>query len=57
MVPLAKEVSTQEKAGYIFDSLKSGSLISAGQLCDDDCIALFTKYNVTIYKNGQIIIV
>jgi hypothetical protein len=26
-------------------------------LCDDECIALFTKYDVKIYKNGKVIIV
>jgi hypothetical protein len=51
IVPLAKELSTQSKVGHIFDSLKSGSLISLGQLCDDDCVALFSKYDVKIYKN------
>jgi hypothetical protein len=43
--------------GHIFYSLKSGSLISIGQTCDDDCVALFTTYNVKIYKNGQVIMV
>jgi hypothetical protein len=57
IVPLAKELSSEAKVGHIFDSLKSGSLISLGQLCDDDCVALFTKYDVKIYKNGQVIIV
>ena len=57
IVPLAKELSTQAKVGHIFDSLKSGSLISIGQLCDDDCVALFTKFNVNIIKDGKIIIV
>ena len=52
IVPLAKELSDQAKVGHIFDSLKSGSLISSGQLCDDDCIALFTKFNVKIYKKS-----
>jgi hypothetical protein len=57
LVPLAKELSTKAKKGHIFDDLKSGSLISIGQLCDDDCIALLTKYDVKIYKNGKVIIV
>ena len=55
--PLAEELSTQAKVGHIFDSLKSGSLISIGQLYDDDCVALFTKFNVNIYKDGKIITV
>jgi hypothetical protein len=57
IVPLAKELSTQAKLGHIFDGLQSGSLITIGQLCDDDCIALFTKYDVKIYEDEQVIII
>ena len=57
LVSLAKELSTKTKTGHIFDDLKSGSLISIGQLCDDECIALFKKYDVKIYKDGKVIIV
>jgi hypothetical protein len=57
LVPLANELSDEAKVGHIFDSLQSGSLISIGQLCDDDCVALFTKYNVKIIKNGNVIII
>ena len=57
LVPLAKELSTQAKVRHIFDSLQSGSLISIGQLCDEDCVALFTKYDANIYKDGKVIIV
>jgi hypothetical protein len=57
LVPLAKEPLTKAKVGHIFDGLQSGSLISIGQLCDDDCVVLFTKYNVKIYKDGKVIIV
>ena len=57
LVPLAKELSTKAKVGHMFDGLQSGSLLSIGQLCDDDCVALFTKYDVKIYKDGKVIIV
>jgi hypothetical protein len=56
IIPLAPALSTTAKVGHIFDSLKSGSLISIGQLCDDDCVTLFSKYDLKIYKNGQVII-
>jgi hypothetical protein len=52
-----KELSTQAKVEHIFDGLQSGSLISISQLYDDYCVALFTKYDVKIYKDRQIIIV
>ena len=59
LVPLVKELSTKAKVGHIFDSLlqSGGSLISIGQLCNNDCVALFTKYDIKIYKDGKVIIV
>ena len=57
LVPLAKELLTKAKVRHIFDSLQSGSLITIGQLCNNDCVALFTKYDVKIYKDGLVIIV
>jgi hypothetical protein len=51
-VPLAKELSNKAKVGHMFDDLKSGSLLSIGQLCDDDCVALFSKYDVKTHKEG-----
>ena len=56
IVPLATELSEEAKTGHIFNSLQSGSLISIGQLCDDDCVALFTKCKVKIIKDGKVII-
>ena len=40
----------------MFDSLKTGSTVSIGQLCDDDYISLFTKYDVKTIKNNKVII-
>jgi hypothetical protein len=51
-IPLAAALSKQAQAGHIFDGLQ-GSLISIGQLCDDDCVALFSKYHVDIIKDGK----
>jgi hypothetical protein len=56
-VPLAKELSDQAKVGHIFTGLTSGSLLSIGQLCEDDCVALFSKYDVKMHKDGQVMIV
>jgi hypothetical protein len=56
-IPLAPELSADAKTGHLFNDLQSGTLISLGQLCDDECVALFTKYDVKIYKHGQVIIV
>jgi hypothetical protein len=53
IVPLAAELSQLAKFGHIFDNLKSGSLVSIGQLCNDKCVALFTKYNVKILNMAK----
>ena len=42
--------------GHVLNSLKIGFLISTGQLCDDDCAAISSKYNFKIIKDGDIII-
>jgi hypothetical protein len=55
-IPLSKELSSSATTGHIFSDVKSGSLVSIGQLCDDNCTALFKKSNVSIIKNGIVII-
>ena len=40
-LPLPKEFTKHTRTAYSFNNLKSGTLISTGQLCDDDCIAFF----------------
>jgi hypothetical protein len=55
-IPLAPPLSKQAQQGQVLDGLKTGSLISIGKLCDDDCIAIFSKFNVIIIKNSQLII-
>ena len=54
--PLSTKLSQEAQDRHIFDNINSGSLISIGQLCDDDCVSIFTKYHVDITKDGQIII-
>ena len=53
-IPLAPELYNSTRSGHILDNQRTGSLISIGQLCDNDCAAIFKKYNVL--KNGNIII-
>ena len=53
---MAPELNNKAQHAYMFDDLKTGSLISIGQLCDDDCIAIFSRYNLKIIKNNKIII-
>ena len=53
-IPL-KNLSSQAKHAEIFPNLHS-SLISIGQLCDDECIVAFDKHKVIVSKNKDIII-
>ena len=41
---------------YVFEELTNASLISVGQLCDDDSTAIFNKYDISIVKDGATII-
>ena len=53
---LSPALTTTAQHAFVLDDLKTGTLISLSQLCDDDCIALFTRYGVKIIKNDQVII-
>jgi hypothetical protein len=41
---------------HIFPNLKSGSLLSVGQLRDYDCEAMFTKHTLSITANGNTVL-
>ena len=40
---------------HVFPQLQSSSLVSIGQLCDDNCIAILDKQEINVYKNKQLI--
>ena len=52
-IPIAPLLSKRTTHAYIFDDLNTGSLIFLGQLCDDDCVAIFSRYNVSIVKTEK----
>ena len=56
ILPLSNKLTNKAKIAYSFDNLKSGSLILINQLCDDDCIVIFSKYDVQIIKHNKILI-
>ena len=47
-----QNVSAQASEADILPSFKH-SLLSVGQLCDDDCTAIFSKHHCTIYNKHQ----
>ena len=56
LLPLSPHLSNTAQSAFVLNDLSNGTLISLANLCDDDCIALFMKYDVTIHKNNQVII-
>jgi hypothetical protein len=55
-LPLSPKLLAPAQAAFVLDNLKTGTLISLAQLCDDDCIAIFTRYDVKLLKNNEVII-
>ena len=55
-LPLHPSLTPQSTLSHIFDNLTNSSLISIGQLCDDDCIVIFDKNAIHILKNNQCIL-
>ena len=50
LLPFEEYLSEDTKQALIYPDLKNASLLSIGQLCDDNCLALFTKYFLWIIK-------
>ena len=55
-LPLSTALSNQAKDATIIPKLKSSSLISLGQLCDDGCNVELDKLNLKVYKNHNLIL-
>ena len=53
---LSPALTKTEQTAFVLDYLRTGTLISLSQLCDYDCIALFTKYGIKIIIKYQVII-
>ena len=49
-------LSSAAKVGHVIPNLSSASLLSIGQLCDDDCLALFNKEKVFIFQQNKLIL-
>ena len=53
--PTIKKSKNPCKKGTHFYGLHSASLISLGQICDDDCTAILDKNEINILKNKTLI--
>ena len=56
LLPLHTILSDKARTGNVIDGLNNASLLSIGQLCDDNCIAVFDKRCLHIFKNGILVI-
>ena len=54
-LPLGNQLSKKAKEAAVLKDLNSASLISFGQLCDDDCQVLLDKYECRVTKNQKLI--
>jgi hypothetical protein len=55
-LPLSPHLTVQAREAFQLDELKTGTLISLSKLCDDDCLAIFSKFDVKILKDDNVII-
>ena len=54
-LPLGNQLSKKAKEAAVLKDLNSASLISFGQLCDDDCQVLLDKHECRVTKNQKLI--
>ena len=55
VLPFHESLSQQAYEALVFPNITNVSLISVGQLCDDNCLVLFTKAKFFIIKNKKLI--
>ena len=53
---LSPLLSKKATAVHVFKGIQNSSLLSIGQLCDDDCVAVLKKKDINIYKDDKVII-
>ena len=53
---LFSNISKQAQTAIALPALQSSSLISLGQLCDDDCIVVLNKKNICAIKEDEVVL-
>ena len=54
-LPFGLKLSQRGTNALVFPGLSNESLLSIGQLCDDNCVAIFTKNRVYVVKDNDLI--
>ena len=55
-IKISDKLSHKVQKGITCDDIKTGFLISSGQLCDENCISIFSRFHIKIIKDNQVII-
>jgi hypothetical protein len=56
LLPLHRSLSKTAKTAHVLDGMTNSLLISIGQLCDDDCVAILDTRRPQVFKNSQCIL-
>jgi hypothetical protein len=55
-LPFHPSLSHRAKTAHILAGITDSSLISLGQLCDDDCVAILDKHKLKVFKDSTCIL-
>ena len=55
-LPFSSKLHSSAKEALIYPDLKNASLLSIGQLCDNNCIAIFDKHLLEVIKDKEVIL-
>jgi hypothetical protein len=55
-LPFHSSLSTKAKTAHVLDGITNASLVSIGQLCDDNCLVVFDKEQLRVFKNHECIL-
>ena len=56
ILPLNLKISAEGRKASVLPGLQNTSLLSLGQLCDDDCTIALSKSDMKVYKNNNLIL-
>ena len=56
VLPLHDTFSDQAKEALVYPEITNESLLSIGQICNDNCLTLFSKKNIHIFKEDRLIL-
>ena len=56
VLPLSPLLSDKAQSAFVLDDLRTGTLVSLSQLCDDDCLAIFSRFDVKLVKDNQVLL-